>query len=60
MNNKNKEAILSELWQIEKQLVRIAVRAQEENGLETQGKALSKLDGRLINIISEIEEVTYD
>ena len=60
MNNKNKEAILSELWQIEKQLVRIAVRAQEENGLETQGKALSKLDGRLINIISEIEEAPYD
>ena len=60
MNNKNKEAILSELWQIEKQLVRIAVRAQEENGLETQGKALSKLDERLINIISEIEEAPYD
>ena len=55
MNNKNKEAILSELWQIEKQLVRIAVRAQEENGLETQGKQLAKLDEKLINIIQEIE-----
>ena len=57
---KNKEAILSELWQIEKQLVGVALRAQEENGIEEQGKKLAKLDEKLINIIQEIEEATYD
>lgn len=57
---KNKEAILSELWQIEKQLVGVALRAQEENGIEAQGKKLAKLDEKLINIIQEIEEATYD
>ena len=57
---KNKEAILATLWQIEKQLVGVALRAQEENGIEAQGKKLAKLDEKLINIIQEIEEATYD
>ena len=57
---KNKEAILSELWQIEKQLVGVALRAQEEKSIELQGKNLAKLDEKIINIIQEIEEATYD
>lgn len=57
---KNKEAILATLWQIEKQLVGVALRAKEENGIEAQGKKLAKLDEKLINIIQEIEEATYD
>lgn len=57
---KNKEAILATLWQIEKQLVGVALRAKEEKSIELQGKKLAKLDERLINIIQEIEEATYD
>ena len=57
---KNKEEILATLWQIEKQLVAVALRAQEENGIEAQGKKLAKLDEKLINIIQKIEEATYD
>lgn len=57
---KNKEAILATLWQIEKQLVGVALRAQKESGIEAQGKKLAKLDEKLINIIQEIEEATYD
>ena len=57
---KNKENILATLWQIEKQLVGVALRAQEEKSIELQGKKLAKLDEKLINIIQEIEEATYD
>lgn len=57
---KNKENILATLWQIEKQLVGVALRAQEEKSIELQGKKLAKLDEKIINIIQEIEEATYD
>lgn len=56
---KNKEEILATLWQIEKQLVAVALKAQKEESIEAQGKKLAKLDERLINIIAEIEELIY-
>ncbi len=56
---KNKEEILATLWQIEKQLVKAAVKTKEEPGLEAPGKKLCKLDEQLIYIIQDIEELIY-
>ena len=56
---KVKEEILATLWQIEKQLVKAAVKAQEEPDIEAQGKQLAKLDEKLIHIIQDIEELIY-
>lgn len=56
---KVKEEILATLWQIEKQLVKAAVKAQEEPDIEAQGKQLVKLDEKLIHIIQDIEELIY-
>ena len=56
---KEKEEIINTLWQIEKQLVKAAVKAKEEPGLEAPGEKLAKLDEQLIYIIQDIEELIY-
>ncbi len=56
---KKKEEILAALLQLEKQLVRAAVKAKEEPGLEEPSKKLAKLDEQLIYIIQDIEELIY-
>lgn len=56
MNNSNKEAILSSLWQIDKQLATTAFKVKDTSELKKQGEKLASLEEELINIIQEIEE----
>ncbi len=60
MDKKNNEAILEQLWKVDKALCKVIQKAKKESDLKEPSKKLAKLEERLINIMKDIENITYD